>query len=616
MKAIAIQPPFASFIAMGIIDVWNMPFMTDYRGRILIVADKKRMTPEEENAIPKLWHHIFFNNDMMYNIGDIFYMTFFSFAAYPVGEIVGYADIVDCSDNPKEFEGNPWYQGGIGWRFANAHFCEPNYDEKPAIKIPDTCTIYDIAGVDGRTTRFYEEGKRNYPYSKGDELYLRQSYDAYYKENEDDYETGTSTLWFYADDPYMQLALTGKIGGTEVLPFKILNHQLEGHDDYSRHRITNISLERDCNGDMCFLIRFKNERHYEMVEPEVEKEAEQKQAHQVFDSFNILTDGSFKAWLKQHQNVSGIAIEGELDVMKADEYNVLSKQTEKYIDISKLKLTSDIYNGRNEYELIKEYFSFQCKDRETRMPIILVLCANRHFSNLFKVHKHAINTADNKVCAYVFSLKKEYQGIALSKEIEHVGNYACQSVLWLREVNLPYRLKTIGDYAFSECDHLCTVLFPQHLEKIGEGAFAYTEIEDLEIPEGITEIPEECFYFVHLLSLKLPSTLKKIGYMAFTLFDLQETLKVPEGVVEIGRQALEGIENVEFPSTLQKLDDAFYYECNCMSDPAPDEKPYITVHPDNPYFYSKNGKIYEHGHIIQYIPFREDKYKGENNHQK
>jgi hypothetical protein len=141
MKAIAIQAPFASFIAMGIIDVWNMPFKTDYRGRVLIVADKPRETSEQEDKIPVLWHHILYNNDLMHNMGDIFYINLFTFVQYPVGEVVGYVDIVDSSDNPNNFVGNPWYQGGIAWRFANPHFYEPEYDDEVITDIPDACVF-------------------------------------------------------------------------------------------------------------------------------------------------------------------------------------------------------------------------------------------------------------------------------------------------------------------------------------------------------------------------------------------------------------------------------------------------------------------------------------------
>jgi hypothetical protein len=609
MKAIAIQAPFASFIAMGIIDVWNMPFKTDYRGRVLIVADKPRETSEQEDEIPVLWHHILYNNDLMHNMGDIFYINLFTFAQYPFGEVVGYVDIVDSSDNPSDFMGNPWYQGGIAWRFANPHFCEPDCDDEINVDIPDTCGFFDIPKINGKQTRFYEEGKPIYPYIKDDELFIQQSFDAYYRENEDDCENETSTIWYYADDPYMQLALTGKIGGTEILPFKILNHKLEQHEEFSRHRIIKTYIEPDCNGDLCFCIKYRHVRHYELV-TDVENEKKQDGSDVVYDSYNVQTDGDFKSWVKQHQTVKGISIEGVLDIHQVKMFDIISKLKDKYIDINKLSLNFDADDYQDEYDYLVNYFELYYKGRGERFPLILTLIANRKHSNQFLVHQFMITSADKKVAVYVYSFKKSEKAnaLAFSKIAEHVGNFACQGMAKVKSVTIPYKVKTIGDYAFEDCEDLYDVVFPEHLEKLGKGAFAWTDIEDVVIPEGVKEIPEECFFNTHLLTVKIPHSVKKICNMAFTLYDLQETLKIPEGVEEIEYQALEGVEKVIFPSTLTKLDDSFYYEECCDNG---ENKPYIEIQEANPVYYSKNGKIYEHGHVIQYIPYRKDKYKGE-----
>ena len=87
-----------------------------------------------------------------------------------------------------------------------------------------------------------------------------------------------------------------------------------------------------------------------------------------------------------------------------------------------------------------------------------------------------------------------------------------------------------------------------------------------------------------------------------------DELIIPEGVVEIESDALEGLKTISLPSTLIKLADDFYYE-DLVDDG--DEKPYIKVHEDNPKFYSKEGKIYERGQTEEYIPYRKNKYMTE-----
>lgn len=58
--------------------------------------------------------------------------------------------------------------------------------------------------------------------------------------------------------------------------------------------------------------------------------------------------------------------------------------------------------------------------------------------------------------------------------------------------------------------------FPTGISSIRNMAFAYTDIESLVVPEGITEIPLSCFYHADSLQiLDLPSTLTNIQTTAF-----------------------------------------------------------------------------------------------------
>ena len=53
--------------------------------------------------------------------------------------------------------------------------------------------------------------------------------------------------------------------------------------------------------------------------------------------------------------------------------------------------------------------------------------------------------------------------------------------------------------------------------EISENAFEHTKIKKLEIPEGITSIPEFCFLSSTIFyPLRLPSTIETIGRYAFS----------------------------------------------------------------------------------------------------
>lgn len=66
--------------------------------------------------------------------------------------------------------------------------------------------------------------------------------------------------------------------------------------------------------------------------------------------------------------------------------------------------------------------------------------------------------------------------------------------------------------------------------------FALSEIEEITIPEGITQIKQRAFQgCTHLTSVKLPSTLNKIDKEAFYECVELKTLFIPESVTSIGK---------------------------------------------------------------------------------
>lgn len=77
----------------------------------------------------------------------------------------------------------------------------------------------------------------------------------------------------------------------------------------------------------------------------------------------------------------------------------------------------------------------------------------------------------------------------------------------------------------------------------------------LIIPEGVTEIPTQCFQFCYKLKkVVLPSTIKTIGILAF--FDsLVDDMNFPEGLDSIGYLSMHGarLTEVVLPKTIKKI---------------------------------------------------------------
>ena len=86
----------------------------------------------------------------------------------------------------------------------------------------------------------------------------------------------------------------------------------------------------------------------------------------------------------------------------------------------------------------------------------------------------------------------------------------------LKSIALPSNMDVIGDYCLNNCHAITKVIIPDGVKSIGTGAFqdCYS-ITSLNIPERCEIIGKEAFLNTRLQAVKLPSTLKSIGYEAF-----------------------------------------------------------------------------------------------------
>ena len=162
-------------------------------------------------------------------------------------------------------------------------------------------------------------------------------------------------------------------------------------------------------------------------------------------------------------------------------------------------------------------------------------------------------------------------------QLVSIGNYAFEDCTSLTNINLGDSLLTVGMYAFEGCTGLTEMRFPPSVSQMGYGVLYNcknlrhlalggpamptfdirtfigriedSQLETVEIGEGVTAIPEGAFcnpasnYYVghpNLRSVVLPSTVTSIGDKAFALCSGLETLTLPEGLTSIGALAFEG----------------------------------------------------------------------------
>lgn len=132
--------------------------------------------------------------------------------------------------------------------------------------------------------------------------------------------------------------------------------------------------------------------------------------------------------------------------------------------------------------------------------------------------------------------------------------YNCKE---LTNVKLSKNINAISQGMFENCKALRTIIIPDGVKTIESNAFSFSGIEELVLPDSITEIKYSAFYSCTcLISIKLPSSLKVIHPQVFENCEILPSLVFPEGLEEIGSNVFTncyGLSNVQFPSTLKKI---------------------------------------------------------------
>jgi len=103
---------------------------------------------------------------------------------------------------------------------------------------------------------------------------------------------------------------------------------------------------------------------------------------------------------------------------------------------------------------------------------------------------------------------------------------------------IPEGVTNISAYAFYHAESITSVTFPSTLESIGGNAFAYSGLTSVDIPVGFTEIGEGAFqHCTNLTSVTIPEGVEAIGASAFTHT---------------------GLTSLTLPSTIRSMSQSFY----------------------------------------------------------
>ena len=158
---------------------------------------------------------------------------------------------------------------------------------------------------------------------------------------------------------------------------------------------------------------------------------------------------------------------------------------------------------------------------------------NRNYKTLKTID--LATTTDIAIAEEAFKNCYKLENLALPSQLEYIPYMAIAECVKLQSITIPATVTEIEDRAFENCRSIKSIIFegtapkqgPAHyaaasgssLWRIGSWAFYNChQLQDLTIPEGVTEIGDAAFYgCTYLEDMVLPSTIQEIGDNGFAL---------------------------------------------------------------------------------------------------
>ena len=255
-------------------------------------------------------------------------------------------------------------------------------------------------------------------------------------------------------------------------------------------------------------------------------------------------------------------------------------------------------------------------------------------------------TTDDVVCKYMFSNCNGLLSVSLPTGTVKIEKYAFSSCSNLKQIIIPDSCSIIESYGIWNCKHLESITLsskvkdffytnlqscpnikninvdyanpyfvsedgvlyskdkktivrypmgkgtsfaiPSSVTTIGLYAFRESQLDSIDIPEGVTEIQSNAFHLCsNLTSIVLPNTVTLIGSYAFagcanlSSVTLSSNLEVIEA---FAFRDCDNLQSFEIPKSVKEISGSAFFSCTFLKE--------FTVDEENVYFTADNGVLY------------------------
>lgn len=157
--------------------------------------------------------------------------------------------------------------------------------------------------------------------------------------------------------------------------------------------------------------------------------------------------------------------------------------------------------------------------------------------------------------------------IIMPVTIQYLGNFAFESMGWMKAVTLPAEIEHLGVGVFQNNDFLTKVTFREGLQTISRRMFLNCpKLKSIMIPQSMINIDDEAFSMCSkMLKVVFPDhSVRTIGVRAFAECSNITKLVLPQGLESIGAQAFFGckkLASVTIPRSLTSIGDEAFEGC-------------------------------------------------------
>lgn len=177
--------------------------------------------------------------------------------------------------------------------------------------------------------------------------------------------------------------------------------------------------------------------------------------------------------------------------------------------------------------------------------------------------------AVTSVAASAFQGKRTITSVVIPNSIKTIGRDAFRNLAGIKEVHLPNILAWCEVKMENGNANPIYNLFSSYSEsKWGKLYIDGSEMTDIVIPEGVTEMERTFYGYKKLSNITLPSTLKTLGDQTFANCIALKSVAVPASVESLGSAffGCEGLETVNIPAGVDNISSTAFYSCKNLKE--------------------------------------------------